>query len=250
MYSGNPRSRSPTPRVSVKSGLNAVSYAIRHHALLEKHTSILVGVSGGIDSLALLLLLQKFNDTYRQAWYIKAAHVDAGFPDWDSTSLEKYLAARNINITIARTKINKKIRKVDDKCFFCARARRQRLMEIAEEFDIANIALAHHQEDVAETLLLNILYAGKISTLLPRQPIVHGRFVLVRPLYYLDKPTITQIGHSFGLESFRTPCPYYKCSRRERIRAILATLKQKNPDIYSSIFHSIFNINKTYMPFC
>lgn len=217
---------------------------------MEKHTSVLVGVSGGIDSLVLLLLLQKFNDTYRQDWYIKAAHIDAGFPDWDSASLEKYLATRNINIIIARTKIHKRIRKVDDKCFFCARARRQRLIEIAEEFNIANIGLAHHEEDVAETLFLNILYAGKISTLLPRQPIVHGRFVLVRPLYFLDKTTITQIGQAFGLKSFRSPCPFYKDSRRERIRTILATLKQKNPDIYSNIFHSIFNINKTYMPSC
>ena len=209
---------------------------------------MLVGVSGGIDSSVLLFLLQKFNDTYQQNWYIKAAHIDAGFPDWDPTSLEQYLATHNIQTIMVRTRLHKRMQKVEDKCFFCSRARRKKLMEIAEELDISNIVLAHHQEDVAETLLLNILYTGRIGTLLPRQPIVRGRFALVRPLYYLDKNTITQIGRAFGIRSFHNPCPFYRNSRRETIREILDKIKKKNPDVYSNIFHSIFNINKTYMP--
>lgn len=230
--------------------MNSIAYAIRRHSLLEKHTRLLVGISGGIDSLALLFLLHKFNETCRQNWYIKAAHVDAGFPDWDSASLEQYLAAQNIQVIVARTNDHKRIQKAEDKCFYCSRARRRKLMEIAEELDISNIVLAHHQEDVCETLLLNILYAGRISTLLPRQPIVQGRFVLVRPLYYLDKNTIMQIGRVFGIISFRNPCSFYRDSRRERVRETLEKIRKSNPDIYSTIFHSIFNINKTYMPSC
>ena len=122
-------------------------------------------------------------------------------------------------------------------------------MEIAEEDNINNIALAHHQEDVAETLLLNMLYAGRTSTLLPRQQIAHGRFNFVRPLYYLDKNTILEIARVFDLESQANSCPYYKSSRRELIREKLNDIKKKNPDVYTNIFHSIFNIKKTYMPY-
>ena len=201
-----------------------------------------------MDSLVLLFLLHKFNNTFQQDWHLKAAHIDAGFPGWNASSVESYLAERMIQTVLVKTQIHRRIQGIEDKCFSCSRERRRKLMEIAERSDILNIALAHHQEDVAETLLLNMLYTGRISALLPRQPIIRGRFVIVRPLYYLDKKTITQIGRAFGLTSFRDPCPYYKDSRREGIRKILGKLKKKNPDIYSNIFHSIFNINKTYMP--
>ncbi|MGD8978666.1 MAG: ATP-binding protein, partial [candidate division WOR-3 bacterium] len=170
MCSDSHRSQDPTARVAVKSGLSSIRYAIRHHSLLEKHTSILVGISGGIDSLVLLFLLHKYKDIYRQMWEIKACHIDKGFPAHRSADLEEYLSARGIALTVVKTGIYTRTRRSDDKCFFCSRARRQKLMEYAEDFNINNIALAHHQEDVAETLLLNMLYAGRTSTLLPIQP--------------------------------------------------------------------------------
>ena len=181
-------------------------------------------------------------------WEITACHIDKGFPEHRPADLEKYLRARDIALTVVKTDIYTRTSRTDDKCFFCSRARRQKLVEIAEEYNINNIALAHHQEDVAETLLLNMLYAGRTSTLLPRQPIVHGRFNFVRPLYYLDKTTILKIARAFDLKSQGNFCPYYKSSRRELIRKKLNDMEKKNPDVYTNIFHSIFNIKKPYMP--
>jgi tRNA 2-thiocytidine biosynthesis protein TtcA len=238
----------PTARAAVKSGLSSIRYVLRRHCLLEKHTSVLVGISGGIDSLVLLFLLHKYKDTYQQLWEIKACHINTGFPGWNPAGLQKFLRAHEIESIVVSTKIYKRIQRVDDKCFFCSRARRKQLMEIAEESNITNIALAHHQEDVAETLLLNMLYAGRMSTLLPRQPIVHGRFVLIRPLYYLNKETILEIARAFHLKSHGDFCPYYKDSRREMIREKLNVIKKKNPDIYTNIFRSIFNVKQSYMP--
>ena len=208
----------------------------------------MAGISGGIDSLVLLFLLHRYNEIYRQSWRIAACHINTGFPAQRTTDLESYLASRGIALTNVKTDIYKRTSRVDDKCFFCSRARRQKLMEVAEENNINNIALAHHQEDVAETLLLNMLYAGRTSTLLPRQPIAHGRFYFVRPLYYLDKNTILDIARAFDLESQGNFCPYYEDSRRELIRKYLNHIKKKNPDVYTNIFHSIFNIKRTYMP--
>jgi tRNA 2-thiocytidine biosynthesis protein TtcA len=237
-------------RATIDAGFKSIGYSIRRHALLEKHTTILVGISGGIDSLVLLFLLLKYNETYRQRWDIKAVHIDAGFPGWDPVPLEKYLAAYKIQTIVVKTNGYKSIRKTDDKCFLCSRQRRKKIMEVAEELDFFNIALAHHQEDVVETLLLNMLYSGRISTFLPRQPIILSRFVFVRPLYYLDKKTILEIGRALGLKRFPNVCPFYKDSRRERIRELLNIIRNRNPDVYANIFHSIFNINKKYMPAC
>jgi tRNA 2-thiocytidine biosynthesis protein TtcA len=238
----------PTGRAAVKSGLSSIRYVLRRHSLLEKHTSILIAISGGIDSLVLLLLLHKYKELYQQMWRIRACHINPGFPGWDPAELREILATHGIESIMVKTDIHKKISKVNDKCFYCSRKRRSKLMEIAEKSNIPNIALAHHQEDVVETMLLNMLYAGRMSTLLPRQPIVHGRFVFVRPLYYLDKNTILEIARALDLKSSRNACPFYRDSRRELIRKLLNKIEKKNPDIYANIFHSIFNIKQAYMP--
>ncbi|UCD05083.1 MAG: hypothetical protein JSV98_08160 [candidate division WOR-3 bacterium] len=198
--------------------------------------------------MVLLFLLLNYNEKYAQKWTIKAAHIDAGFPGWDPDALKEHLSDHHVELLVTTGSIHNELKKVDDKCFFCSRARRKRLMEIAEGLDIFNIALAHHQEDVVETLLLNMLYTGRMGTILPKQPIVRGRFTFVRPLYYLDKKTILETADSMGLKSFNNPCPYYADSRREAIRKLLKQLEEKNPDICNNIFNSIFNINKPYMP--
>lgn len=207
-----------------------------------------MGISGGIDSLVLLFLLLDYNDKYRQNWDIKAAHIDAGFPEWDPDLLHRYLNAKNIHTTTVRTTIHKKITNATDKCFACSRERRKILIEIAEGLDIFNIGLAHHQEDAVETLLLNMLYTGRMATILPKQSILHGRFSFVRPIYFLDKKSIVEIARAYALEDFGNACPYYKDSRRERIRESLQRIQTENPDVYTNIFRSIFNLNKQYMP--
>ena len=248
MYSDSPRLRGSKPRAAIKQGLTSVRYALRHNSLLEKHTSVLVGVSGGIDSLVLLFLLIAYRDTFKQHWTIKAAHIDMGFPDWNPPDLQECLSQRNIHYVVAKADIYHRLLNTQDKCFLCSRGRREKLMKIAEKCNTFNIALAHHQEDVAETLLLNMLHTGRISTLLPKQAVVHGRFFVVRPLYYLDKRTILKIGQAFGLKNFGNSCPFYRDSRRESVRNMLNKIKKKNPDIYNNVFHSIFNIKKPYMP--
>jgi tRNA 2-thiocytidine biosynthesis protein TtcA len=248
LCSDKPRLHNPNAGAAVKAGLSSIRFAKNRHSILEKHTSVLVGVSGGMDSLVLLFLLLEFNVKYRQKWDIKACHIDAGFPAWNPGFLEKLLAAHKIETIIVKANIYKRIQKVQDKCYFCSRERRQKLMEIAEGLDVFNIALAHHQEDAVETLLLNMLYTGRMGTLLPKQPIVRGRFSFVRPLYYLDKKTIRVIAKAFDLASLGRSCPFYQDSRRELIRNLLNKIQEKTPDIYTNIFHSIFNINKPYMP--
>jgi tRNA 2-thiocytidine biosynthesis protein TtcA len=215
---------------------------------LEKHTHVVVGVSGGIDSLVLLHLLRVYNKRYQRGWHLTAVHIDPGFPGWSWAELQRYLERTEVDQIIVHTNVHRRISKLQNKCFVCARDRHRKLIETAEMLDTFHIALAHHQDDIAETLLLNMFYAGRISTLMPRQSVVQGRFILVRPLYYLNKAQIAAIAHASRIRALDMPCPYYKNSKRESIRGMLGKLKQKNPDIYTNIFRSIFNIHKQYMP--
>ncbi|UCD19982.1 MAG: tRNA 2-thiocytidine biosynthesis protein TtcA [candidate division WOR-3 bacterium] len=215
---------------------------------MEKHAHVVIGVSGGIDSLVLLHLLRMFNRRYRPNWRVTAVHIDPGFPKANIEGLRQNLEMTETDHIIVSVDVRRRISKSANKCFICAQERHRRLIEIAETIDTFNIALAHHQDDVVETVLLNMFYAGRLSTLMPRQPVVQGRFTIIRPLYYLSKTQIKNIADTAGIRAFSAPCPYYKNSRREKIRSMLHDLKQKNPDISGNIFHSIFNVRRQYLP--
>ena len=196
----------------------------------------------------LLFLLHEYSTTYQQSWNITAAHIDPMFRGWNPGALQGLLHKNNMQYTVVRQNIHRRIKNVKNRCFFCSRERRKKLLDIAGKLDAFNVALAHHKEDVAETLLLNMLYTGRMSTLMPKQPIVHGRFSFVRPIYYLDKATILEIARALGLKNQGNVCPYYKTSRRETVRSLLSSIKKRNPDVYTNIFGSIFNTKKAYMP--
>ena len=222
--------------------------AIKKYEFLEKNSRILVAVSGGVDSIVLLSLLTEYNTRYKQGWEIHACHINPQFPKWNSDILKKFFVKLGVSYTIVKTNINKKITKLSNKCYSCTRERRRKLLEVADKLSIFQIAFGHHKEDVAETTLLNMIYNGEISTLVPKQPVIQGRFFFVRPLYYLDKEKIQAIARINRLPDDNNSCPYYKESKRELVRKFLAKIQKENPDVYKNIFRSIFHIKKSYMP--
>ena len=232
----------------VSTSLALMKQAIERHGFLEKNSSVLVGVSGGVDSQVLLLLLVEYNERYRQKWDIHACHINPQFPQCNVHYLKEFFAKNNVPYIIRKTDIYKKIKNSRNKCYPCARERRKNLLEIADKLDIFQIALAHHKQDVAETILLNMMYNGEISTVIPKQSVIQGRFFFIRPLYYFEKDKIKTIAQIYGLPDRSNVCPYYKESKREVVRDFLEKIKKENPDVYKNIFRSIFHIKKTYMP--
>lgn len=207
-----------------------------------------MAVSGGVDSLVLLLLLIEYNRRFNQQWELRACHVDHQFPDWNTEALQEFFGHCEIPYTIVKTTAGKKIEKTEKKCYRCTRERRKKLLETAEKNDIFEIALAHHKQDVAETLFLNMMYNGGISTLVPKQSVFQGRFSFVRPLYYADKEQIKTIARLYRLPPDNNICPYYQKSKREEVRRFLEKIKKENPDVCKNIFRSMYHIKHSHMP--
>jgi tRNA 2-thiocytidine biosynthesis protein TtcA len=222
--------------------------ALNKYQLLEKNSRVLVGLSGGEDSLTLISLLHYYNRAYGQNWEIRAAHIDPQFPGWDPARVEEFCARLGIPCTICRTDIHRKIKKLEKRCFFCSRERRRRLLEIAEDHNIFKVALAHHQEDVGETLLLNLLYNGEVAAFLPKQSVIHGRFHFIRPLYFFEKSDIREFARAMSFPADKNVCPYDRESKRDMVRNFLTGLRHENPAVRRNLFNALFNIKKAYLP--
>ena len=232
----------------VKSCLELLAKAVVQHQLLPKYSSVLVGVSGGVDSLSLCWLLNEYNRRYDRYWQINVCHINPGFLGWNTEDIERFFSGSKIPYKIIKAPINRIVKNRKNRCYFCSRERRKKILEFADKLNIFRVALAHHKEDVAESLFLNMIYNGEISVPTPKQSIIQGRFYIIRPLYYFEKERIEELARIIGLPNNKNLCPYYKESKRELIRNFLKRIKKEHPLVYKNIFRSIFHINRAYMP--
>ncbi|MBC2704951.1 ATP-binding protein [Desulfobacula sp.] len=239
----------------MKTGLKkridrAVGKAIHDWNMISENERILVGVSGGMDSQALLNILFSLKKRAPVNFDILPVHIDAGFEGSSAKALETY-----IKDTYGVLKIEYKdygIRAHSDKnrenpCFLCSRLRRKRLFEIAQEQGCKKIALGHNKDDIIETLFINICYAGRIGTMKPRQSFFNGTLDIIRPLSYVEKKNITLFGQMFNLPEFKNNCPSADKTKRGEIRKLLETLYKHNKHIKGNIFRSMSNIAPDYL---
>ena len=226
--------------------------AILDYNMIEAGDKVLVGVSGGTDSLALLDLLNA-PMVYVPPFSIIAVNIDHGFdPTYSGyKSLEKYLRENDIKHYIEKTDIgplslsdyNKK-----NPCFLCSRLRRKRIFQIAEEQGCNKIAFAHHKDDIVETLLINLFFGREISTMMPKQTIFQGRLHIIRPFAYIREDLIKKYAKEQRLPVVKNKCPTSKTSRRIYIKKLLKKLERDNKGIRDNIYKALRHIKMDYLP--
>lgn len=191
--------------------------AVLDYGMIEEGDRVLVGVSGGADSFALLDLLGSPMIFVPQfSW--TAVYIDMGFDpgfvayrlleEYFQTHQHPYVMEKTDIGTISHSDFNRK-----NPCFLCSRLRRKRIFEIADEKGCNKIAFAHHKDDIIETLLINLFYGREISTMMPNQPIFDGKLHIIRPLAYLSEALVKSTAVSGSSRRLKTP------ARRAEIRA-------------------------------
>lgn len=226
--------------------------AVLDYNMIQEGDRVLVGVSGGADSLALLDLLNT-SMVYVPPFSIVAVNIDPGFdPTYtDYDKLGKYLRANNFDHYMEKTDIgllshsdyNKK-----NPCFLCSRLRRKRIFEIAMEKDCNKIAFAHHKDDIIETLLINLFFGREMSTMMPKQTIFQGRLHIVRPFAYIEEDSIKKYAKEQRLPSVKNKCPTSKISRRIYIKKLLKKMERDNKDVRGNIYKALRHIKSDYLP--
>jgi len=236
---------------SVAKSINRlVGKAMHTYDMLADGDRVLVTVSGGVDSLTLALLLDKWRRKAPIAYELLAVHVDMGFGAAMRELVEEQLRLVALPFRILETDFGKRAaEELDGKsaCFECARQRRNRLFAFAREQSFSKIAFAHHKEDIIETFFLNLLYGGNLSTMVPRQELFAGRLTIIRPLAFVEKSDIMVLAGQFGVRPVANPCPWSSRSKRDRVRELLAALYGNNPRIKSNIFAALANSRPDYL---
>jgi|UniRef100_A0A7V6CND7 tRNA 2-thiocytidine biosynthesis protein TtcA len=232
-----------------KNAFNLLKKAIINYNLLENSERFIVGVSGGKDSLCLVHLLNEYKKRENKKWDFMAVYIKPDFINFDTKRLINFFDKHKINYEILEAKLLTKIATSSKKtCFLCARERKKILFEFAEKLAIKKIALAHHLEDVNETVLLNLFYNGEISTFLPIQDFFNGKFYIIRPLYYFNNDLIKNYNQFHKIKAIKNPCPYIKENKRNKIRNFLESLYREDKRIRENIFKGIKRIKEKFLP--
>lgn len=226
--------------------------ACADYGLIADGDHILVGLSGGKDSLALVEFLGKRAQVYVPRFKVTAVHVRVKERDYhsDVSYLEDFCARAGVPLIIRDTEIGEE--KVDEKkkdpCFLCSWYRRKVLFDVAKELGCNKIALGHHKDDIIETLLMNLIFQGHIGTIAPLLQMDKMPIQMIRPLCLIEETEIERYAALSKYERQSKLCPLEKVSSRAQIKELLKQLEQLNPEVRDSIWGAMENIKQDYLP--
>lgn len=227
-----------------------IGQAMHDYSMLADGDQVLIAVSGGVDSLVLAWILNYWQHKAPIRYSISAFYIDNGFDSGTSEKVKEQLRKINIQCQVKKTDFGERAAAAENgksACYHCARFRRNLLFSIAEQHNFNKIAFGHHKDDILETFFINLLYAGNISTMVPRQELFGGRINIIRPMAYLEKKDIQDIAKKVNITPVKNPCPKDSDSKRQEARKVVASLSNLDPKVKSNIFAALSNIRQGYL---
>jgi tRNA 2-thiocytidine biosynthesis protein TtcA len=233
-----------------KSLNRGLGQALHRYDMIADGDRILVGLSGGKDSMTLMWMLTERRRRVPIDYTLHAAYVDPGFDNGFGAELADFGRRLGWSVTVERTDYGLLAHSEanrENPCFLCARLRRKRLFELADQLGCSKVALGHNKDDLIETFFLNIFYAGEVSTMMPSQPFFGGRFTVIRPLAYCDEDRIRRFSRDQQFPAFHNPCPSAAVSKRQEIKSMLNRLYSGNRKVKGNIFRAMRHVKTEYL---
>lgn len=223
--------------------------AVREFKLVEEGDRIAVGISGGKDSLLLAKLMQELQKHGKVRFEIEYIAMNPGYYKTNEDMLKEHCKHLEIPITYYDSDIFEVVEKIANgyPCYICAKMRRGSLYAKAQELGCNKLALGHHMDDVIETQLMNLFYNGMTKTMMPRLRSQNFEGLeLIRPMYYIKENAIINYTQNAGLALMDCGCEMAekkKSDKRQEVKALIAKLKEDNPDIDKCILQSAHNVS-------
>jgi tRNA 2-thiocytidine biosynthesis protein TtcA len=230
-----------------------VTKAIVDYKLIENGDRVMVGLSGGKDSWALMQILDVLRQRAPIHFTIIGVTVDSGYDGYRHDLISKTCEERGWEYRIIHTEIGQTIEDIlaadDTPCSLCARFRRGVLYRLATEVGATKIALGHHLDDFIETLLLNLFFAGALKAMPARLVSDNGEHVVIRPLVGVTEVEARNYAKASSLPIIGCCCP--ACGdlslQRQRIKRLIAELEVEHPDIKNSMIRALANVGTRHL---
>jgi tRNA 2-thiocytidine biosynthesis protein TtcA len=230
-----------------------VTRAIVEHNLIEDGDRVMVGLSGGKDSWALIQILDELRKRAPIDFSLVAVNVNSGYQNFRHDLVTGACAERGWECRVEHTTIGAVMDDIldegDTPCSLCARLRRGVLYRLATAVGATKIALGHHLDDFIETSLLNLFFQGALKAMPARLVSDNGKHVVIRPLVYVTEAEARQYTQESGLPVIGCCCP--ACGdlslKRQRIKRLIAELEIEHPDIKHSMITALGNVVPSHL---
>jgi len=230
-----------------------VTKAITEFGLIEDGDRIMIGLSGGKDSWALIQILDVLKRRAPIDFSFVAVNIDSGYEGYEHHKIAGTCAARGWELHVEHTDIGETIEDIledsETPCSLCARLRRGALYRRADTVGASKIALGHHADDFIETLLLNVFFQGSIKAMPAKLVSDNGKHVVIRPLVYVLESEARQYAKESDLPIIGCCCP--ACGdlslQRQRMKRLIAQLEVEHPNVRNSILRALGNVSPRHL---
>lgn len=213
--------------------------AVDDFSMIEQGDRIVVGLSGGKDSLSLLYMLAALRRFYPKQFMLGALSVDLGREGVDFSALAAVCRSLDVPYEVIPSDIAKivfDVRKEENPCALCAKLRRGILNIAAVERGYGKVALGHHFDDAVETFMLNLFYEGRIGSFSPVTHLERSGITVIRPLIYAQEKDLRYFVRKNDLPVLDSCCPADKHTQREEMKQLLRRLEHENKGLRHRIF--------------
>ena len=215
-----------------------VRRCVEDYHMIEAGDRIGVGVSGGKDSVALLVFLAELRKYNHIPFYLEAITVDMGL-GMDYSAMEALCKELDVTFTLVPTQIGPIVfdhRKEKNPCSMCSKMRRGALNQALLDRNLNKLALGHHYDDAVETFMMSLIYEGRISCFQPVTDLDRTGIVQIRPMLYIHEKTIDSFVSRKQLPVIENRCPVDKQTKREEIKKLVYDLSATYPDLKERVF--------------
>ncbi len=226
----------------MKKILGAMRKACEEFDMIQAGDRIAVGVSGGKDSMLLLYAMGLYKKYIRKAYTFIGLTVDLGFSAFNAAGIAAFADSIGVELHIEKTNIAQIVfetRKEKNPCALCSKMRKGAFYAAAKQLGCNKAAFAHNLEDVLETLLMGLLFEGRLNTFAPVTYLSRTDITLIRPFIYLEEKEILGALRRGDIPVYKNPCPADGFTKRAEVHTLLNTFLCINPNAKKSMLAAI-----------
>jgi len=227
-----------------------IGTTMRDHSMIVEGDQVLVGLSGGKDSMILLEALVERRAAMPFHFGIEAAHVEAKGIGYEIDREKLTAFCDSLDVPLHYRSIEPDLEKDPSKtaCFICSWNRRKELFGLTRELNCNKLALGHHRNDAVETLLMNMIYHGSVSSLPYSLSMFDGRVQLIRPMMDLDERMLEEYAGLNNLVKVEKSCPHENSTRRENMARLMREIEKLHGPGPFNMFKSMNKVFPEYLP--